>query len=73
MPVLPQKRYAMSGNKQSGDELQSELVEYMNDLLKIEKCQRMLYLRMFLCINAYPEISAETFNEMSMEVDSPGV
>ena len=45
----------------------------MNDLLKIEKCQRMLYLRMFLCINAYPEISAETFNEMSMEVDSPGV
>jgi len=63
MPVLPQKRYAMSGNKKSGDEIQSELVEYMRDLLKIEKCQRMLYLRLFLCMNAYPEISADTFNE----------
>jgi len=37
MPILPQKRYAMSGNKKSGDELQSELVEYMNDLLKIKQ------------------------------------
>ncbi len=33
MPVLPQKRNTMSGNKKSGDELQSELVEYMRELL----------------------------------------
>ena len=64
MPVLPQKRYVMSGNKKSGDELQSELVEYMRDLLKMEKIQRMLYLRLFLCMNAYPEITSESFNEV---------
>lgn len=64
MPVLPQKRYVMSGNKKSGDELQSELVEYMRDLLKMEKIQRMLYVRLFLCMNAYPEITSETFNEV---------
>ena len=38
----------------------------MRDLLKMEKCQRMLYLRLFLCMNAYPNISAETFNEVGM-------
>ena len=64
MPVLPQKRYVMSGNKKTGDELQSELVEYMRDLLKMEKIQRMLYVRLFLCMNAYPEITSETFNEV---------
>ena len=36
LPVLPQKKKAM-GSKKSGDELQSELVEYMHDLLKIPK------------------------------------
>ena len=64
MPVLPQKRYAMSGNKKSGDELQNELVEYMRDLLNIAKVQRMFYIRLFLCMNSYPNISADTFNEM---------
>ena len=64
MPVLPQKRHVMSGNKKSGDEVQYELVEYMRDLLKMEKIQRMLYIRLFLCMNAYPEITSETFNEV---------
>ena len=59
MAVLPQKRYATSGNKKSADELQEELVEYMRDLLKIGKLQRMLYLRLFLCTNNYPNISAD--------------
>lgn len=63
MPILPQKRYPMSGNKKSGDELQSELVEYVNDLLRIQQLQRMFYLRLFLCINAYPEITEDTFND----------
>jgi hypothetical protein len=54
----------MSGNKKSGDELQCELVEYMRELLKIPIIQRMFYLRMFLSINAYPDISETTFNEM---------
>lgn len=35
MPVLPHKRNVISGNKKTGDELQSELVEYMQDVLKI--------------------------------------
>lgn len=52
------------GNKKSGDELQSELVEYMHDLLKIPKVQRMIYLRMFLSVNTYTDISEETFNQM---------
>ena len=72
MPVLPQKRYAMSGNKKSGDELQSELVEYMRDLLKVEKIQRMLYLRLFLCMNAYPEISAEQMGSNDMHQSNGG-
>lgn len=63
MPILPQKRYAMSGNKKTGDELQNELVEYVNDLLKIKQLQRMFYFRLFLCDNAYHNISDETFNE----------
>ena len=37
----------------------------MRDLLKISKLQRMLYLRLFLCMNNYPNISEETFNEMA--------
>lgn len=37
----------------------------MRDLLKIDKCQRMLYLRLFLCLNAYPEITADSFNDNS--------
>ncbi len=54
----------MSGNKKSGDELQVELVEYMRDLLKIPKLQRMFYMRLFLCMNSYPSISANTFDMM---------
>ena len=54
----------MNGNKKSGDELQLELTEYMRDLLTIAKVQRMFYLRLFLCMNAYPNISADTFNEI---------
>lgn len=53
----------MNGNKKSGDELQLELTEYMRDLLKIGKVQRMFYLRLFLCMNAYPNISTDTFND----------
>jgi len=64
MPVLPQKRNPMSGIQKSGDEIQSELVEYMRDLIKIPMVQRMFYLRMFLSINAYPDISETNFNEM---------
>jgi len=63
MPVLPQKKKAM-GNKKSGDELQSELVEYMHDLLKVPKVQRMVFMRMFLSVNTYADISDETFNQM---------
>jgi len=44
----------------------------MRDLLNMEKCQRMLYLRMFLCMNAYPSISADTFNDVSMSNEMEG-
>jgi len=64
MPVLPRKRNLGSGNKKCGDELQCELVEYMRDLIRIPKVQRMLYVRMFLSINSYASISEETFKEM---------
>ena len=33
LPILPQKRYTMSGNKKSGDEMQSELTEWMREML----------------------------------------
>ena len=70
MPVLPQKRKP-TGKKKSGDELQSELVEYMHDLLKIPKLQRMLYLRMFLSFNTYADITEETFNQLGVQDQSP--
>ena len=63
MPVLPQKR-KVSGTKKSGDELQSDLVEYMHDLLKIPFLQRMIFMRMFLSVNSYSNISEESFNQM---------
>ena len=33
LPILPSKRYAMSGNKKSGDEMQEELTEWMREML----------------------------------------
>ena len=62
LPILPQKRYTMSGSKKSGDEMQSELTEWMREMLQINKLQRMFYLRLFLSVNAYPE---EIFNGAS--------
>ena len=67
MPILPQKRNAATGNKKSGDELQLELVEYMRDLLRIGKLQRMFYLRLFLSTNHYHSISEDIFNEIPEE------
>ena len=69
MPVLPQKRNAVTGNKKSGDELQHELVEYMHELLKIDKLQRMLYLRLFLSQNTYPGLEAEESGVSLMTLD----
>ena len=36
----------------------------MHELLKIPYLQRMIYMRMFLTINSYADITEETFNEM---------
>ena len=61
--MLPNKR-KVTGNKKSGDELQSELVEYMHDLLQIPLVQRMIYLRVFLATNSYASLTEEAFDEM---------
>ena len=36
----------------------------MRDLLKIPKLQRMFYMRLFLCMNSYSNISVSTFDSM---------
>ena len=35
----------------------------MQDLLRISKVQRMLYMRLFLCMNSYPGVGEETFHD----------
>ena len=58
LPELPSKRNE-HGNKKSGEELQVELEQYINDLIQIPVVARMFQTKLFFGANQYTDMEEE--------------